>query len=100
MTTRISKNLVVDKPLGVGQTWTDVTSSRSASTQYTNNTGQPIVVCVNDGGGQMDVLVDGTKIADSFSSAGGVATSITVIVPDGSTYELQGSFSNGWFELR
>ena len=33
--------------VGVNQTWTDVTASRSAGTTYTNSTGKPITVSVS-----------------------------------------------------
>src|SRR5699024_8264614 len=42
----MSQKAVSDQLLGVGQTWQDVTSSRSPDTVYTNTTGRAIVVSV------------------------------------------------------
>ena len=33
--------------IGVGQTWTDVTSSRAKATEYQNTTGKPIMVSIS-----------------------------------------------------
>jgi hypothetical protein len=92
--------------LGVGQTWQDVTASRSASTTYTNNTGKPIYVSVinsaADGG--IAITVDGTIRARNGQSAGSGDDwhSVSSVVPDGSTYSITTyvSSSLSWHELR
>lgn len=98
------------------QTLTDVFGSRAAATQYTNSTGRPITVMVTGRGDtgattrqvELEGLVDGsTVIRSSYidrSSADGHA-SITFIVPNGSTYQVNLSGVNTptlryWWELR
>lgn len=91
--------------LGVGQTWTDVTSSRTVGTVYTNSTGKPIF-CVFIG-------TTGTSAGCNWE-VGGVAgpqqvytnssngrSEISAIVPDGVTYEVNGNATKQtWIELR
>ena len=84
--------------IGVGQTWQDVTASRVVNTTYTNSTAKPIMIYVYFGltttGSAF--LVDGVATMSSSASAG---TSGQVIVPVGSTYKSQSSFTT-WTELR
>ena len=91
--------------IGVGQTWTDVTSSRSVGTVYTNSTGKPIF-CVFIG-------TTGTSAGCNWE-IGGVAgpqqtytnssngrSEISAIVPNGVTYEVNGNATKQtWIELR
>jgi hypothetical protein len=99
-------------PIGVGQTWQNVSGSRAINTTYTNTTGRPIVVNAwGDGNVFGDVniqifvnslLVD-VAMASEGSSGGGVGN-ISAIVPSGATYLINfngGSPSlQGWTELR
>ena len=81
--------------LGVGQTWQDMTSSRSPNTTYTNSTGKPIEVCVrlkNSGVPH----VDGVAISQA---SGFSENAYTFIVPTGSTYSCTGLIFL-WTELR
>lgn len=79
-------------PLGVGQTWQEVTSHRLKGVTYTNTTGRPILVCATDyngnGGGSSIIFIDGV---DRGVIMGGNATqtSCTVLVPAGSTYGIK-----------
>lgn len=96
-------------PLGVGQTWQDVTSSRAAGTTYTNTTGRPIAVALKlqsaAGAWEPYMTIGGVNVQN-----GGAATNNAsygtgyYIVPSGATYVLVangGSLSsNGWCELR
>ena len=91
--------------VGIGQTWTDVTSSRNVGTVYTNSTGKPIF-CVFIG-------TTGTSAGCNWE-IGGVAgpqqtytnssngrSEISAIVPDGVTYEVNGNATKQtWIELR
>ena len=83
--------------LGVGQTWQDMTASRSAGVIYTNTTGKPIFV---------KVVVTNTVNATSYVDNIGICnhntqTDFTVIVPNGSTYVLAGNVTfYNWSELR
>lgn len=93
--------------LGVGQTWQNVTSSRTSGTTYTNSTGKPIMVSAYNDGYNSDLptislTVDGLKIAfvDSGTGVGGIC--VSGIVPNGSTYVITktGVGTLNVFELR
>jgi|AKVG01.1.fsa_nt_gi hypothetical protein len=96
------------KSIGDGQTWTDVSASRSASTTYTNSTGTSITVIItkrdNEASGGLSVSVDSLKIAeDILVVSGDLTTTISFIVPDGSTYEVTKNAAiqiSNWVELR
>ena len=88
-------------PLGVGQTWQNLSGSRSAGVTYTNSTGRPIVVSVRAETGTSDCSI----VVDSVTAALALQTTatrnfLTVVVPNGSTYIMQPSFSGLWAELR
>ena len=90
-------------PLGVGQTWQDVTASRASGTTYTNTTGRPIFVVVSQSSSTTNysIQVNGVNI-NSFTSAG-YSTACSAVVPSGATYKLTGgSLASpiGWAELR
>ena len=94
--------------LGVGQTWQDVTASRAAGVTYTNSAGRPIFVIVTGrdqaSGGR--AYVDGLSVGGfTQSSTGTVLSTISFIVPDGSTYSVSSGVSvtgtdKQWVELR
>jgi len=87
-------------PIGVGQTWTDVTASRAYGTTYTNSTGKPIAVSVSgtaSGGGNGSFVqiayVNGNEIASqtSYAANAGYRHSVFFIVPNGATYSVTGT---------
>jgi len=92
--------------VGSGQTWHDVTASRSGGTNYVNNTGRPISVLVTfgaqAGANRADLLIDGDAVASTGNT--GNRSNITAIVPPGSTYRvniISGTFDvENWQELR
>jgi hypothetical protein len=90
--------------LGVGQTWQDVTSSRSFGITYTNNTGRPIQVAVTSGGGSSGfrAYINGIEIIRNYSNynASSPQHGITLIIPNGSTYSFTGGQLQIWAELR
>ena len=102
------------KPVGVGQTWTDVKTSpgRSFGTTYTNSTGRPIqvVICVTPASinGYVQVVCGGVNLAILGVTSGAqsvVPATCCFIVPDGVTYSC--SVISGttpglqyWSELR
>ena len=98
-------------PIGVGQTWQNVTGSRSYSTTYTNSTGKPILVSViGNGVGTVDfgttltLTISGIAVLSNSSMNRGsaYATGVNGIVPAGATYSVtanNGSL-NTWAELR
>ena len=96
--------------LGVGQTWQDVTSTRSVGTTYTNTTGKPIQVSVYGvmGGANADALLEiGGRGACRFASgAWPVNSHVTLmgVIPLGGAYKvitITGGFTPlAWLELR
>ena len=91
-----------DASIGYGQTWQNVTASRSASTTYTNSTGKPIMVYVqgNGGGGlQVSLTVNGVALP---VLSGATSLTASAIVPNGQTYSFSynGSSIPIWTELR
>lgn len=93
-------------PLGVGQTWQDVTGSRAIGTTYTNTTGRPIllsVVCTSTNTtNSVGCLVGGVQISSQGASATNTAFTAIALVPAGSTYSISTVNSNlvQWNELR
>ena len=96
--------------LGVGQTWQDVTGSRSLGTSYVNTTGKPIQILVTGrtitgNGGYMVVGVDGAYQSSCWSYFLFTPTGAgPVIVPNGSSFAVYdgGGTSEliAWYELR
>jgi len=98
-------------PIGVGQTWTDVSSSRSLATNYTNSTGRSITFIVSISSGSstgvgFTASVDGVVLATTLIA--GITSSdvvnSTIVVQDGVVYRVDQTVGNGgitsWFELR
>lgn len=79
-------------PIGVGQTWQNVTSERVTGVNYTNNTGRPIFVVFafyNEGGVLKGITVDGVLIPGTAQTTGAQnESSVGAIVPNGSTYSF------------
>ena len=91
-------------PVGVGQTWQDVLSSRANNVTYTNTTGRPIAVYMSNGdaGGVTAMpYVDGLMLGRMAIYATG-ATVASFVVPAGSTYRVhcEGGNPTNWKELR
>lgn len=101
--------------LGVGQTYQDVSASRSFSTNYTNSTGKPIAVYLTistTGGGnapQFSVTVNSIVIQSwtyQFAQSTNNTVGVNFIVPDGQVYSIAASSNGGgisskvWIELR
>ena len=98
--------------LGIGQTWQNKLSSRSASVTYTNTTNKPIMVFVSTISTinsyiqtGLTIVVDGLECVCQPSNgdlpAGNASSGVCVIVPVGSTYTVLTSNSNiiKWNEL-
>lgn len=94
------------KGFGVGQTWTDVTSSRAKSTSYRNTTGKPISVSIdvtaNDGSYSFAVSTDNVNwLTIAGKSGNGNDAWVSGIVPDQCYYRLTGTTTiTTWAELR
>ena len=97
------------KEIGVGQTWQNVTASRTAGATYTNTTGKPIFVAYNNikvGSNGVKITVDGllfySTVYNSIS-ANHDGNVIAFIVPNNSTYRAdatEGTLEFLWYELR
>lgn len=89
--------------IGVNQTWTNVTSTRSLGTTYTNSTGKPIEILVTLSGGSsgqfnMQLTINGSVIFNTNQDFG---FPLSFIIPNGNTYKVEGSDGlNTWWELR
>lgn len=109
VTAASTTGITISDPIGVNQTWQNMTSSRALSTDYTNSTGRPIQVSVGVyytyDGTPISIVVDGVSFFSLRTyGGGGVAATIdyplSFIVPAGSTYKVTGGAIRGWFELR
>ncbi len=95
--------------IGVDQTWQDMSGSRTFDVVYTNNTGRPIMIAIEQylEGSWNDTMIDGVKVTQSYSSTGVEARyHQSFIIPNGSTYELHKKTAGAinsigkWMELR
>lgn len=103
----VNTKLNSNQALGVGQTWQNVTGSRSLNTTYTNTTTRPIVVCVvnmyGDSADPLEVFIDGYLLMSVDKGFGNITSDTTFIVPPNSTYRVtKAVFPNiqSWSELR
>ena len=92
--------------LGVGQTWQDVTGSRSWGVVYVNNTGRPIVISVTADSGTncyVKILTGTLVLAHNRGtySSGGPSVCATAVIPNGTSYKVEYSGNSiTWTELR
>ena len=90
-------------PLGVGQTWQDVTASRASGTTYTNTTGKSICVMANSTYSTSTtfwMFINGTQVyGTNGTSSVGQRNAGFMIVPNGSTYSVTTTIER-WWELR
>ena len=88
---------------GIGQTWQDVTGSRSYGVTYTNSTGKPIevnIVVTISAGVRAHLTIDGVSIVSSVAGYNNVvAVVLQAIIPSGSTYLVSNAVLQ-WNELR
>lgn len=92
--------------LGGAQAWNNVTASRAVNTQYTNETGKPIMVSVvaysSTVGAKLALNVGGVMIANTSIST--QTQTVSTVVPSGDTYMVYatsaGTTVNSWSELR
>lgn len=94
--------------LGYGQTWQNLTGSRSVGTTYYNTTGKPIKVSVYGTmattGNYATLSVDGVPVSAHQVAQNGYIFSLETIVPPANSYVLAngaGTFTTTvWAELR
>lgn len=92
--------------LGVGQNWTDVTTSRNTAGVYQNNTGKPILVAAgftHNTGALIGLIINGVIVYGGSVVPGGYGA-FSIVVPNGATYQTycsQGTLTKiDWKELR
>ena len=87
--------------IGVNQTWTDVTTSRTAGTTYTNSTGKPIQVLVTISVSTQTFYFYINNVAAARIGNNGYIdyAPFSVIIPNGVTYKVDGGVLT-WWELR
>ncbi len=96
---------LVPVAIGVGQTWQDVSASRTRNTSYQNTTGRAIQVNIS---GSSAATVQASSNGSTWVSLGvlgapgAFATAFTPIIPDQHYYRVNGgSFDpSTWVELR
>ena len=87
-------------PIGVGQNWTDVSTSRSQNVTYYNTTGHPIEVSVTSTYPTSgNAYVNGVWVVTILSISGQRST-VSFIVPNGHSYLYTAGIGAGWSELR
>ena len=93
-----------DKMFGDGQTWQNVTGSRSKNTTYTNITGRPIYLkmIIADTPYQAGVALIINSIRFDYSDVPqGTRLPIDAVIPSGGTYRFEGDDTIiTWAELR
>ena len=109
MTPARTADAIAARAVGIGQTWQDLTGSRSTSTSYQNTTGRPITVNVagvqgtSDNGRAFQVSSDNSSwiTVGRVGANNNVHSGCSVIVPAGWYYRLNGSMVGfSWAELR
>lgn len=104
-----SQGAVTVGGVGTGQSWQNVTGSRSIGSSYTNSTSNPIMVVVSVLNGNntatLNFYVGGVQVGyvshDLTSVGNSVGSPITFIVPVGASYSTSGSCTSYlWAELR
>lgn len=91
------------RPIGVGQTWQDVSGSRAVNTNYTNNTGRPIQLFITSayGAAAAFVTVDGIIAGYLVGNGTSAYTGANPVVPPGSVYKvINATTFQNWTELR
>ena len=88
----------------VGQSWSNLTSSRSMNTTYTNSTGKPIIVQVDMSYGDLELRSSGIGFGNIFTGGQhGVGANGFMIVMPGETYKhtaAGGRYEQAWYEYR
>jgi hypothetical protein len=92
----------VEQQIGVGQTWQDVSASRSVGVSYQNTTGKPIMAYLfTNGTSNFQVSSDGSSwITVIKSVSGSFFGQGSAIIPNNHYYRLSGGGFSDWAELR
>lgn len=85
---------------GAGQTWQNMTSSRTSGTTYTNSTGKPIAVIIHHIYVAVTPTVGGLVLGTDQGGNTNTNTMLFFVVPDGMTYSATFGAEAKWMELR
>ena len=85
---------------GAGQTWQDMTVSRTSGTTYTNSTGKPIAVIIHHIYAQVTPTVGGLALGTDQGGNANTNTMLFFVVPNGVTYSATFGAEATWKELR
>lgn len=101
VTAAIAASVIANPPIGVNQSWQDMTASRAKGVTYTNNTGRPIdlFIAFDPSGGSSVLTITGHP----FGVADNNGTFVSMIIPAGGTYSLSDwgiASPMKWLELR
>lgn len=97
---------VAGQAIGVGQTWQDLTGSRSGGVSYQNTTGRPIQIACRFSGissRQFEVSLDNLSFTTVMSQPDNAGNGVFVVVPEGVYYRINstsGLTIQNWSELR
>jgi hypothetical protein len=96
-----TESYVGTQALGVGQTWQNMTASRSVSVTYTNTTGKPISIFIEPAGGIASgtITIGAEQVSYSQQGATAYRVPMSFIVPNNTGYSVNFGF-NKWLELR
>lgn len=89
-------------PIGWGQTWQDVSGSRTAGTSYRNTTGRPIMTSIRmvvGTGNDFQVSANNSTWITVATSGAVEAMNISHVIPDDWYYRVLNSYGS-WAELR
>jgi hypothetical protein len=96
-----STSVQSDASVGYGQTWQNLTASRTSGTTYTNSTGKTIVVAISTSGTvALSITVGGVLVCSVPSLTASNIVGGNAIVPNGATYVVSCSGISVWAELR
>lgn len=99
--TALNVNSVNIASVGTGQTWQDLTASRSLGTTYTNSTGRPIYVAITQRGNSGAFVINSITVSPSASNSSTIPSWFSAVIPNGATYSLTGGNTpDMWAELR
>lgn len=98
---RVEQHTVAND-LGWGQTWQNVSGSRTHSTSYQNTTGRPIQVALSLDSTGRPVQVSANNLTwITVAQSSGSMTSMSFVVPNGWYYRINGSTTiSVWAELQ
>lgn len=103
LVTRVEALEMRPRSVGDGQAWQDVTASRASGVTYTNSSGRPKLVSIFAANGlaTRGISVSGVLVSQfTPTSAGTISTTISAVVPNGTTYSVTaGTSINTWMEL-